>query len=79
VFGGQRIFTIIYLLIHLFSIHVIENTRINNLKLNTILLSLLFVYDVFFVFITPYFTSVSFLFEHLKLFPLSIDLYAIVF
>ncbi|CAG7733528.1 unnamed protein product [Allacma fusca] len=40
-----------------FCIHLIQTLRMPNLKICTILLTLLFVYDIFFVFITPFFTS----------------------
>lgn len=40
-----------------FCIHVLKNIRIPSLKAGTIFLSLAFIYDIFFVFITPFFTS----------------------
>jgi len=40
-----------------FCIHLLQTIRLPNLKICTVLLSLLFVYDVFFVFVTPYFTT----------------------
>lgn len=41
----------------LFCIHVLKNIRIPSLKAGTIFLSLAFIYDIFFVFITPYLTE----------------------
>ncbi|XP_077993393.1 signal peptide peptidase-like 2A [Glandiceps talaboti] len=40
-----------------FSIHLLKTVRLPNFKICFILLSILFLYDIFFVFITPYFTK----------------------
>ena len=42
-----------------FSINMLKTLRLPSLKIITVLLCTLFVYDIFFVFITPLFTKVS--------------------
>ena len=44
----------------LFSINMLKVLRLPSLKICTILLSTLFVYDIFFVFITPLITKVRY-------------------
>ena len=44
-----------------FSINMLKTLRLPSLKTITILLCTLFLYDIFFVFITPYITKVSFI------------------
>lgn len=43
----------------MFSINMLRTLRLPSLKIITILLCTLFFYDIFFVFITPYFTKVT--------------------
>ena len=43
-----------------FSINMLKTLRLPSLKIITVLLCTLFVYDIFFVFVTPLFTKVSF-------------------
>ncbi|ODN05274.1 Signal peptide peptidase-like 2B [Orchesella cincta] len=40
-----------------FCVHLIQTLRMSNLQICAVLLSSLFIYDIFFVFITPYITS----------------------
>ena len=50
-----------------FSLNMLKTLRLPSLKVITVLLSTLFVYDIFFVFITPYITKViNFFFENEK-------------
>ena len=56
--GSSNSNTYVYLIAFCFSVNMIRQVRLPSLKICTLLLVLLFFYDIFFVFITPLFTKV---------------------
>ena len=46
-----------------FSVNMLKTLRLPSLKIITVLLCTLFVYDIFFVFVTPLFTKVNIFFQ----------------
>ena len=56
-----------------FSVNMLKTLRLPSLKIITVLLCTLFVYDIFFVFVTPLFTKVNIFFKNLQTY-ISIDL-----